>query len=264
MSKQTKSTVELYFIQDPDNSSKWKCKCGKVLVQRKNAGWTNLLNHIKSQHPEHNQIVKPHPKLDNFVTVGDNTKKGRNIYGWLNWICCDLKPFNFVENEYTRLYTNLDPISENTLKKYVGAVTKSVEKIISDLLPSKFSIIIDGWTKKSTHFIGIFAAYSSATPNGYETVLLAFSPMLVETGFSANAHIDLIEFVLEVYGKSLDNVVSICADNAEVNKAVASRCNLPLVGCSSHRFNLAIMDFLKPHDKLLNKVNILMGKLKTL
>ena len=49
-----------------------------------------------------------------------------------------------------------------------------VEKKISDGLPNTFSLVIDGWTKGSTHFIGLFASYPFNNQNGYCTVLLAF------------------------------------------------------------------------------------------
>ena len=47
----SKDIVMRYFVQEADNL--WKCSCGKVLSQKKNTGFTNLFNHIKSQHPEY-------------------------------------------------------------------------------------------------------------------------------------------------------------------------------------------------------------------
>ena len=267
-----KFIVQLYFTQSKDSNNKWKCKCGKEIIQKKNTGWTNLFNHIKSQHPESTERerhLKPTSSIDHYVKTNDASKKGKNIFNWIDWICCGLKPFNFEECELTRKYTNLPPVSENTLKKYMDLLTKEVEKKIGDLLPPKFAIVLDGWTKNSTHFLGVFASYTCISPtskcsNGYETVLLAFSPFLSETEFTASAHYDLLEFVLSIYGKSFENVIAICGDNAEVNKALANLCNLPLVGCASHRFNIAVMNFLKPYKELLDKINTLMGKLKNL
>ena len=143
-------------------------------------------------------------------------------------------------------------------------VTREVEKKIGDLLPSKFALVLDGWTKNSTHFLGVFASSASPNINGFETVLLAFSPFLSEKEFTATAHYELLEFILNIYGKSFENVIAFCGDNAEVNKSLANLCNLPLIGCASHRFNIAVMNFLKPHKDLLEKVNLLMGKLKSL
>ena len=116
--------------------------------------------------------------LDNFVMTNSKsvTKKGSSIYGWLEWITCGLKPFSFVECELTRKYCKLDPISENSFKKYMSLVTKADETKPKTTLPDKFAIVYDGWTKHSTHYVGVFASFSNVKePNFYETVGILFS-----------------------------------------------------------------------------------------
>ena len=71
-------------------------------------------------------------------------------------------------------------------------------------------------------------------------------------------------FQLELFGKSLDNVTSLIGDNVSTNKALADLCEKPLIGCASHRFNLAVKVFLSPREDLIAKVNKQMGKLKNL
>jgi len=140
-----------------------------------------------------------------------------------------------------------------------------VEAIISSQLPEKFAIVIDGWSKASTHFVALIAAYPSDNDNGYSTVLLAFSPLHDETEFTAKAHYEFVKWVLEsVYNKSMDNIVAIIGDNCETNKAMCDLCELPFIGCASHRFNLAVKNWLEKYEPVLNKVNVLMGKLKNL
>ena len=55
-----------------------------------------------------------------------------------------MKPFEFVEDPLTREFTALEPITVNTLKKYLERVTKAVETKIENELPEKFALIIDG------------------------------------------------------------------------------------------------------------------------
>ena len=50
----------------------------------------------------------------------------------------------------------------------------------------------------------------------------------------------------------------------EVNKALTNLCNLPLLGCNFHRFNLSVVEFSKKHIHVIDKINLLMGKLKSL
>ncbi|CAI9721547.1 XP_014786661.1PREDICTED: uncharacterized protein LOC106880990 [Octopus vulgaris] len=150
-----------------------------------------------------------------------------------------------------------------TLKKYLEKLTQEVEKKISDELPSKVSFVIDGWTKGLMHFTGLFASCSYNYQNDYCTVLLAFLPMVSETSFAASDYVEFIENVLSIYNKNLENVVAITGDNTEVNKSVANLCRISLIRCASHKFNLAVSAYLDKQEVLLDKINILMGKLKS-
>ncbi|KAE9274409.1 hypothetical protein PR003_g29614, partial [Phytophthora rubi] len=77
----------------------------------------------------------------------------------------------------------------------------------------------------------------------------------------ADAHIKLFDGVLNVYNKKLDMVASIVGDNCATNQSVATKLGVPLVGCASHRFNLAVNRFLADSEPLLTQVNTLMSKL---
>ena len=102
----------------------------------------------------------------------------------------------------------------------------------------------------------------TATQN-VEVPLLAFSPLIDETSQSAAQQYVFLEMTLSQYGKSMeDNVVALIADNCETNKALADICNVPLVGCHSHRLALAVKEYLTNKDELIQKVNTLMGKSK--
>ena len=148
--------------------------------------------------------------------------------------------------------------------KIMDLTTRKVENKIKEVLPDKFALVIDGWTKNSTHFVAIFVSFHADTKVGFEQVMLAFSPMNSETSFRASDHFGFIEWVLGLYGKSLDNVVAVIGDNVSTNQALADMCKKPLIGCASHRFNLAMKKFLDPFESLMSKITDLMGKLKTL
>jgi hypothetical protein len=66
---------------------------------------------------------------------------------------------------------------------------------------------------------------------------------------------------------SLDCVEFLTGDNCSTNKALANIMRVPLVGCASHRLNLAVNDFYdnSPQSKeLISKVDKLMTALRTL
>jgi hypothetical protein len=66
-------------------------------------------------------------------------------------------------------------------------------------------------------------------------------PLLVETieGMTADDHLEHLSIMLQVYGKTLDNVVCLCGDNCSVNRKMSRILGVPLLGCSQ-KFNLAV------------------------
>ena len=44
-------------------------------------------------------------------------KSADNMYSWIEWVICGLKPFSFVENSLTQKYSKLENISIKTMKK---------------------------------------------------------------------------------------------------------------------------------------------------
>lgn len=122
-----------------------------------------------------------------------------------------------------------------------------------------FTNNVDG---TSTHFIALFAQWGCG--DDVKCPLLAFSPLLDESDYSAASHHEFIEYHLAVFGKSLENVVCLVGDNMSTNRALADVCGVPLVGCAAHKFNLEMQDFLEAHAKILDRLHSLMTKLRTL
>ena len=101
------------------------------------------------------------------------------------------------------------------------------------------------------YFIGLFASYPYNNENGFYTVLTVFSPLVIETSFTAFDHVKFIENVLSLFNKNLENVVAITGDNAEVNKSIANLCGMPLIEYASHSFNLAVFACLDRQNKVI-------------
>lgn len=80
----------------------------------------------------------------------------------------------------------------------------------------------------------------------------------MKDGQSADAHIEFIDAILDVYGKTLTMVEFVVADNCATNKSVATKLDVPLIGCASHRFNLAMVRFLSNHEHLICMIQRLM------
>lgn len=70
--------------------------------------------------------------------------------------------------------------------------------------------------------------------------------------------------MLKQFEKEWNNIVLFVKDNCKVNKALSKKAAVPLIGCYSHRFNLAVQEILKDDNTLLGKVNNIMLKLRTI
>ena len=173
-------------------------------------------------------------------------------------------PFSFVDKEVNRRNSRLKAISSKGLKDAISVVTKKVEEHITRILPNKFALIFDGWGSGDTHFVGVFVTFMEKEAK--KLYLLAMSPMEDETSQSAAEHKQFLLSTLATYGKSLDNVCAFIGDNCSTNQALATSCNVPLIGCFSHILNLAVKNVMLADDEvkiIIEKVAELMRVLKT-
>ncbi|KAF1785087.1 hypothetical protein GQ600_395 [Phytophthora cactorum] len=71
-------------------------------------------------------------------------------------------------------------------------------------------------------------------------------------------HRDLLASVLNVYGRSLANVVVLIGDNCPTNKAAATLVGVTLLGCFCHKLNLGSRSSLKrnPARRSLLKTSV--------
>ena len=115
-------------------------------------------------------------------------------------------PVSFVDYRgNTRDITRLKNISARSLRCHILQLLCVVKETIQAELPSKFTIVFDGWTEGSHHYIGIAAAYVKVGDNGKECpvqTMLSMKPLLAEgiKGMRAQDHLDHMEKVLETFG----------------------------------------------------------------
>ena len=96
-----------------------------------------------------------------------------------------------------------------------------------------------------------------------DTMLLSFRPLGDETSQNAAAHVEHLTEILAEYSVDKTNVAFMVLDNCAVNCKIASDMDIPMIGCASHRLNLAVQKhvFERVSDTI-TKVHELMKKLK--
>ena len=132
-----------------------------------------------------------------------------------------------------------------------------VKGYIKHRLPAKFALIFDGWTEGTDHYIGVWASYNvtDASHDGKEhpvTTLLSIRPLLADgvEGMTAKDHLCHLTRVLEGYGKNKTNVICLVGDNCSVNQSIARTMEVPLIGCASHKLNLAVRRWIENQAEL--------------
>jgi len=78
--------------------------------------------------------------------------------------------------------------------------------------------------------------------------------MLDEQHLDAAEHVKLFKSTLQSYGKSIDNIVVIIGHNCSTNNKIVDIMEHPLIGCFSHKFNLAIKKWIEEQMGLCNAI----------
>ena len=260
----SKRVSDVFVSPDPANASKFICRCG---TRRKKSGssYQNLLTRVQSAHPGLLRIISIdddmcQAQLDSYFS----TARSKHLFVWIDLIVNNLLPFYFVTKKEIRKQVKYEPTSLKTSMKYIGKLTETKKEKISSLLPDKLALVFDGWTSCSTHYLAVFASFSSTNNYGHETRLLSVSTMGDECNLRSAEHYEFLTYILNLYKKSWSNVVALIGDNVNTNKSLANRTGIPLVGCASHRLNLAMRDVLDEEEQLIERINSIMVKMRGL
>jgi hypothetical protein len=242
----------------------FKCKlCLKTRKQETGKGYSNLINHLITDHPDYedqcNVLSRNGSVLSHFVLI----PKVVNIVDWMDWILDQNLPFSFVDKESTRKNSSLKPISSETLKAKMFLLEEHLQTYIAQNLPEKFGILFDGWSDSNVHYLAVYAVVPFSDIFG-QYPLLMFSPLLDEENLSSESYNAAFDWIMDKYKKKHENISFFIGDNCSINVKAARDRGIPLIGCASHRLNLAVKKFLIKFSPILEKLNCLMKKLKTI
>lgn len=180
-------------------------------------------------------------------------------YQWLRWIIERNLPITEVDNTVTRSMSKWLPISSKSLKQCMQTVARNVRAVVGREMGSSFGLMFDGWPHGSMHYVRLYSVHE--VMGDRRERLLSLSP-LDDGSQTAEAHVSMIKSVLSIYNKTLAMVVVIVGDNCSSTQKIATLLGVPLVGCASHRFNLADNRFLSDYEPELSALNNLMIHLR--
>ncbi|ETN10483.1 hypothetical protein PPTG_10612 [Phytophthora nicotianae INRA-310] len=243
----SKQVSSFYFkaVLDDDGepTAVYVCRCGVQRRMEPNTGYTNLLGHVFMWHTnsvaEMTSASTSTGTLDGFID--DKTHKVLDRHGALVQLALLI-----------------------LLVKYMRLLVREVETVIAGIMPKSFGIIFDGWTFRSEHCVAVFASFRH--DGKMQTIVIAIAPIIDDDirDYTASSNVKILDVILSYYGRSKASIAYIVGDNCSVNGAVADQLQVPMVGCASHRLNLAVNLLLAGDDKLLDKIQKLMYKVKNL
>ncbi|KAE9175038.1 hypothetical protein PF005_g25579 [Phytophthora fragariae] len=246
-----KDLCSLLFSElSPGKSTCNSCK----KVYKEGRGYTNQMHHLLKKHPDYLQLAEAAFRKGNRLGLSLPDQRTNEIFRWIEWCVVERMP------------------------KYIHLLYGYVRDVIAAKLPDRFVIVLDGWTSGGRHFVVILAVYNDPSgadpaqrnPNYDESVqclsrrfvLLAFCPFCDEENLGAQSLYDLIADTLATFNKPWTSVLFMVGDNCSVNQSIGRKAGaLPFIGCASHRFQLAVNDFLSDDDALLAKIHALMKHL---
>ena len=243
---------------DTGKNGEWVCnKCGNVKL--KSGGWTNLLNHLSScvgltykADFERQDVSDKTARITSYVVRASDAEQ--DMYKWIEWVVMKSLPLKIVDDPLTRDGMRYKSVTSKLLRKTILSLSKVTKDAIQRKLPSKVAIVFDGWSEGTVHYIGVSASYCVRV-NGVEEVtqtLLSMRPLLTGEvmGMTAHDHLHHLSQVMISYGKTSDNIICLVGDNCSVNKSMARLLRVPLIGCGSHKFNLAIRKWISNQPQL--------------
>ena len=217
-------------------------------------------------------------QLDGFVVRVSDAEM--EMAEWINYLVMKNMPISLVDCPLLRRISKLKAMSSKCIRKHILSLVMLVRQQVQLCLPDKFAIIFDGWTEGTDHYVGVWASYNTPVDStntdeydrGKETPvqsLLSIKPLLADgiEGMTAHNHLTHISRVLQMYGKEASNVICLVGDNCKVNQSLARAMSVPLIGCGSHKFNLAVVKWIKEQPNLtdiISKVAAVMKKASTL
>ncbi|KAF1792863.1 Ribonuclease H-like domain [Phytophthora cactorum] len=186
----------------------FRCRCGTVRKQTRRNGLTNLMQHVRREHPNFEAEMPEATTAETGSLLNYVRRTSHTLYGWLLWTSMSNLPSRSARIAQRDVsYTTLDPICVETLRATMEGVVLAVERSIASEMPDIFGLILDEWTHLFEHYLAVFACYEV---NGkVKTPLLCMAPLLNEPDddLSVVTHMEFLANMLpRDFGKQLQQL----------------------------------------------------------
>jgi len=267
-----------------------RCSIGGSIVFQKASGYQNPYSHLKRcvSNGDESHLIKLFYENRNKKTVSQffipsatksKPSKINALFDWLMLIIEKNLPLQFIEEPLLRHFSKHNhKFSRVMLKSVILRLVELVEKRISQEMKEAGcgSILHDGWSHNSVHYVGLFASFIKKIDSTPRLVLLSVSPLANRTDedesasdssseadieeqvveFNAENHVRHFREMFDFYNISINDwVICQTCDNAPVNKKIAKLLQIPHVTCKSHALNLEVNYMTRLNHQLKTALN---------
>ena len=292
----------------------------KIIKFQTKKGYSNPFRHLKSCVASGNEalleakytaIITGESVLSHYAQVRDNLCPDvATMHSWILMLVEKGAPLNSVQDQIYRDFSKCvctecthrkKHFSTEKVKEVMNKIVIEVEEKITEEMKSagRGALMYDGWSKASTHYVGLMATYlreivvwestgvgsankKKVLKKELAIVLLSVAPMAAinendnpdhdedddniseeATNFCAETHAEHFKTILlNYYGQTLvEWAVCFIADNAPVNPRMARLLKLPHIGCKNHKLALEVNLMLRESMTDLNAAILLIAEL---
>ncbi|OQS00461.1 hypothetical protein ACHHYP_03592 [Achlya hypogyna] len=120
-------------------------------------------------------------------------------------------------------------------------------------------LLLDGSTNHGTHYCAVYISLIDSD-NISRVFLLAMSPFKNEADLTHGEFMNILSATCHTFWRTLNEIAVLVGDNCSVNQVIARWLMVPLVGCASHKFNLAVNAYLEDYADIVDPVQAIMIK----
>ncbi|GMG14614.1 unnamed protein product [Phytophthora fragariaefolia] len=178
--------------------------CGKCRKHLSGTGYTNLVSHVRSAHPNFEVDIR-NASAAATDTLGEPKGLEPLRVAPLDRHVQPPAVLLRVRAHAPVRFTSLPVVSVDTLRANMESVTRAVERLIGAEMPQKLGFILDGWSHGTEQYLAVYGCYE--TPDGLCYPLLSMAPVMQDEDvrLTAESHMAAIARILPFFGKTLSD-----------------------------------------------------------
>ncbi|KAG6592672.1 Tubby-related protein 3 [Phytophthora cinnamomi] len=107
----------------------FRCRCGTVRKQTRRNGYSNLMQHVRREHPDYDAVMLAASTAETGSMLNYVRQSALNVYGWMDWI------LKTIYHSHSARIEQLEDMNDDALEDYLllAAATRRLRGLLKDL-----------------------------------------------------------------------------------------------------------------------------------